>query len=466
MLLTISTTHTPATDLGFLLHKNPARPQSVELSFGTAHVFYPEATQERCTAALLLEVDPVGLVRGRRGPAGEGGALEQYVNDRPYVASSFMSVAIARVYGSALSGKSGDRPDLVQREIPLRVKIAVLPCRGGETFLRKLFEPLGYVVEATGHPLDETIPGWESSKYFTVELSATKRLSDLLSHLYVLIPVLDGDKHYWVSDDEVQKLLRHGEGWLAAHPEREAIAHRYLKHQKSLARQALEQLLHEEITEVEEKELARNQEEHALEERISLNEQRIATVVSVLKEVGAKRVVDLGCGEGRLLKALLGEREFTEIVGLDVSFRALETAKDRLNWDRLPEMQRKRLSLLHGSLMYRDKRLSGFDAASIIEVIEHLDAARLSAFERVLFEFARPMVAIVTTPNAEFNVKFELLPAGKFRHKDHRFEWSRTEFQGWANGIGSRFGFSVRFLPVGAADPIVGPPTQMAVFSR
>jgi 3' terminal RNA ribose 2'-O-methyltransferase Hen1 len=377
-----------------------------------------------------------------------------------------MSVAIARVYGSALSGKCGERPGLVETEIPLRAKITVLPCREGELFLRRLFEPLGYAVKMTAHPLDDTMPEWESSRYFTVELSATKRLADLLNHLYVLIPVLDGDKHYWVGDDEVKKLLRHGEGWLAAHPEREAIARRYLKHQKSLARQALEQLLHEEILEFEEKEVVRNQEEHALEERISLNEQRISGVVSVLKEVGTKRVVDLGCGEGRLLRALLGERDFAEIVGLDVSFRALETAKDRLDWERLPETQRKRLTLLHGSLMYRDKRIAGFDAATIIEVIEHLDAARLSAFERVVFEFARPMVAIVTTPNAEFNVKFESLPAGKCRHKDHRFEWSRAEFQAWASGIGSRFGYRVRFQPVGREDPIVGAPTQMAVLSR
>jgi 3' terminal RNA ribose 2'-O-methyltransferase Hen1 len=465
MLLTISTTHAPATDLGFLLHKNPARAQSFELSFGTAHVFYPEADPDGCTAALVLEVDPVGLVRGRRG-AGAGGALEQYVNDRPYVASSFMSVAIARVYGSALAGRCEQRPGLVDTEIPLRARISVLPCQDGEPFLRRLFEPLGYAVEATAHPLDDTMPGWESSRYFTVELSATKRLAELLNHLYVLIPVLDGDKHYWVGDDEVKKLLRHGEGWLADHPERGAIARRYLKHQRSLARQALDQLLHEEVLEVEDREVVRNQEERALEDRISLNEQRIAAVVSALHSAGARRVVDLGCGEGRLVKALLGERDFAEIVGLDVSVRALDAARDRLDWERLPELQRKRLRLIHGSLMYRDKRIAGFDAAAIIEVIEHLDAARLSAFERVVFEFARPRVAIVTTPNAEFNVKFESLPAGTFRHKDHRFEWSRAEFQAWASGISARFGYSARFQPVGREDPIVGAPTQMAVLSR
>src|SRR5262245_11106948 len=106
MLLTITTTHSPATDLGYLLHKNPARTHTFDLSFGQAHIFYPEVGEERCTAALLLDIDPVGLVRGRRGPAGEGGMLEQYVNDRPYVASSFLSVAISQVFGTAMSGRS------------------------------------------------------------------------------------------------------------------------------------------------------------------------------------------------------------------------------------------------------------------------------------------------------------------------------------------------------------------------
>ncbi|HRP05059.1 MAG TPA: hypothetical protein PLV87_09120, partial [Opitutaceae bacterium] len=142
MLLSLSTTHRPATDLGYLLRKNPGRPQSFNLSFGTAHVFYPEATNERCTCALLVEIDPVGLVRNRKGP-GDEGLLDQYVNDRPYAASSFLSVAIADVFGTALSGASKERPDLVETPLPLEVEIPVAPCRGGEAFLRGLFEPLG-----------------------------------------------------------------------------------------------------------------------------------------------------------------------------------------------------------------------------------------------------------------------------------------------------------------------------------
>lgn len=465
MLLSITTTHSPATDLGYLLYKNPGRPQVFDLSFGRAHVFYLEATEQRCTACLMLEVDPVGLVRNRRGPAGEGFSLEQYVNDRPYVASSFLSVAIAQVFGSALSGASKDRPELAMTTIPLQAKISVLPCRGGEAFLRRLFEPLGYAVSAIHHPLDETFPEWGEGPYFTVELSHTITLHDLLTHLYVLIPVLDNDKHYWIGDEEVQKLLRHGENWLASHPEREQIVRRYLKHQRKLADTALARLMEEDPDQAEDVEERHANEEEQVEQKISLNEHRLMTVLSVLRSAGAKRVLDLGCSHGNLLRHLLADKQFEQIVGLDVSYRALEIAAERLHLDRLPERQRERIKLLHGSLIYRDERIAGFDAAAVVEVIEHLDPPRLAAFERVLFEFARPKTVIVTTPNVEYNVKFETLPAGKFRHRDHRFEWTREQFGDWARRTTERFGYQVRFLPVGPEDPVVGAATQMAVFT-
>lgn len=468
MLLTISTTHSPATDLGYLLHKNPARVQTFELSFGKAYVFYTSATDERCTAALLLDVDPVGLVRGRQGPAGEGRALEQYVNDRPYVASSFLSVAINQVFGSAMAGRSKERPEAAAAPMSLEVKLAVVPCRGGEGFLRRLFEPLGYEVEAEPHALDATRPEWGESPYYTVTLRAECRLSALLTHLYVLIPVLDRDKHYWIGDDEVEKLLRHGSGWLATHPVREAITERYLKRRRSLVREALSRLAEEETPPeaADEVQEAQEAQEAQIEQPLRLNEQRMGAVVAVLKESGARRVLDLGCGEGRLIQDLLPERQFEEIVGLDASIRALEIAKDRLRLDRLPAMQAEKVRLLHGALTYRDARLSGFDAAAVVEVIEHLDAPRLQAFERVLFEAAHPKTVVLTTPNAEYNVRWERLPAGQFRHKDHRFEWSRAEFRAWAEGVAERFQYAVRFLPVGPDDPEVGSPTQMAVFTE
>ena len=453
MLLAITNTHPPATDMGYLLHKNPARAQSFGLPFGTAHVFYPEASPERCTAALLLDIDPVGLVRKRDG------VLGQYVNDRPYVASSFLSVAISRVFGSALSGKSKERPELASASLPLRTRISVLPCRGGEGLLRRLFEPLGYSVGVEPHPLDEEFPEWGKSPYYTVELSAEVRLRDLLRHLYVLVPVLDDDKHYWVGDEEVEKLLRSGEEWLASHPERALISKRYLKHQRRLAREALLRLIEE-----YEAENDGASEEEAVEERISLGEQRLGAVVAELRSSGARRVLDLGCGEGKLLEALLTEEGFEELVGVDVSARSLEIARDRLRLDHLPPDQRGRVTLIQGSLTYRDGRLAGYDAAGVVEVIEHLDPLRLPAFERVLFGHARPRTVVLSTPNAEYNVNFESMPAGEFRHRDHRFEWTRKEFQTWAADVSRRFGYEVRFVPVGPEDPATGPPTQMAVF--
>lgn len=454
MLLTLTTTHAPATDLGYLLAKNPARCQTFDLAFGQAHVFYSEAAAERCTAALLVEVDPVGLVRG------PGAGLDQYVNDRPYAATSFLSVAIARVFGSALGGRSRERPDLAATPIPLTARVAALPCRGGEAFLRHLFEPLGYAVTATRLPLDPHFPDWGDSRYFHVELAGTVRLHELLSHLYVLVPVLDDDKHYWVGPDEVTKLLRAGDGWLAGHPRRDDIARRYLRHKPALTRAALARLADDDAAPDA---VDHDRAERTLEKPIRLNQLRLETVARELKQSGATRVLDLGCGEGRLLRMLADEPQFREIVGLDVSARALLIAGRRVG---LPYRHAERVRLLHGSLTYRDRRLTGFDAASLVEVVEHLDPPRLAAFERAVFEIARPRTVVLTTPNAEFNVRFAGMSPGQPRHPDHRFEWTRAEFRQWAEGVAAKFGYAVRIEGIGIGDAEVGSPTQLGVFTR
>jgi len=469
MLLSISTDHEPATDLGYLLHKHPDRVQSFKLSFGDAHVFYPEATDERCEACLLLDVDPVGLVRGKGNKGNwKGGMLDQYVNDRPYVASSLMSVAISQVFGSGLAGRSKERAELVEKPIPLTARIDVLPVRGGDELLRRIFEPLGYAVSAVQHPLDEKFTDWGESPYYSVQLEQTTTIASLLQHLYVLIPVFDQRKHYYVGQDEVEKLLAKGEAWLSDHPERDLITRRYLKRRQSLVREALARLVEEEavdsdVDDTEEQENVVSEED---QREMSLHEQRLGAVLAVLRASGAKRVVDLGCGEGKLLRELLADRQFTEILGMDVSVRSLEIAHRRLKLDRLPDMQRERIQLMHGSLTYRDDRLADFDAAAIVEVIEHLDPPRLTAFERVVFEHARPRTVVLTTPNQEYNVMWESLPAGEVRHSDHRFEWTREEFADWASEMAKRYDYSVRILPVGPEDTKVGAPSQMGVFER
>jgi 3' terminal RNA ribose 2'-O-methyltransferase Hen1 len=457
VLLTISTTHRPATDLGFLLHKHPDREQSFSLPFGQARVFYPEAEEDRCTAALLVDIDPVGLVRRGRGAGGF--ALAEYVNDRPYVASSFLSVALVSVFKSAMAGTCKGHEQLAAAAIPLEANLPVVPAQGGAELVRRLFEPLGYAVDVTTIGVDAEFPEWGSSRYVSLRLTAECRLSDLLNHLYVLLPVLDDDKHYWVDDAEIEKLLRRGEGWLSAHPERDLIVRRYLKKQAQLFFPAMAAL--DEVAPV----LDDPEPDSEPAERVSLRDQRLGAVESELGASGARRVLDLGCGSGALLARLLAGG-YELIVGVDVSVRALKQAERRLKLGEMHEGQRRRIELFQSALTYRDKRLRGFDAAALVEVIEHLDQPRLAAMEQNVFGSARPVTVVVTTPNAEYNDRWPTLPAGDLRHPDHRFEWTRSQFATWAQRIAGVHGYAVRYLPVGSVDPEVGAPTQMAVFQR
>lgn len=467
MLLTLSTTHVPATDLGFLLHKHPDRVHQAILPFGTARVVYSEASDECCSAALIVDVDPVGLVRERKGgPRGRDSSLAQYVNDRPYAASSFLSVAIGKVFGTALSGRSKDRPDLVDTVMPFEAHLPVLPCRGGETLLRSLFEPLGYEVEADAISLDPQFPEWGPSPYFDVRLQGRLRVQQLLQHLFVLLPVLDDDKHYWVDDAEIEKLLRRGGEWLAAHPEKDLITRRYLRYDRRLTDEALSRLLEEDVVSHPDEQVeARDAEEEAVERPLSLKAQRLDAVVASVKAAAPRSVVDLGCGAGQLVARLLRDTDAT-VLGMDVSPRTLEVAARRLHLETMSPRQRDRVRLEQGALTYRDARLSGFDVATVVEVIEHLDSPRLGAFERALFDYAQPRTVVLTTPNREYNALFPNLATGAFRHRDHRFEWTRAELAEWARHVAERFGYQVEISGIGPIDEQHGQPTQIAVFSR
>ena len=466
MLLTITMTSdesVPATDLGFLLHKHPDRVQVFEQSFGTAHVFYPEASPARCTAALLLEVDPIGLQRSR-GRNSPDFSLSQYVNDRPYAASSLLASAMNAVFRTAMRGRCPSRQDLADGGVPLELSLPALPCRGGAAYARRLFEPLGWEVAAEAVPLDERFPQWGDSRYVTLTLRGTARLADALNQVYVLLPVLDQAKHYWLAPDEVDKLIRAGSGWLADHPERAGITRRYLGNRHGLVRAALGRLadaegLPEDALELPEVNPA--EEEH--ERRVPLNERRLEAVTAVLKKEEARSVLDLGCGQGKLLARLLRDPSFARVAGVDVSHTAVTIARRRLKVDRMPSAQAARLELFQGALTYLDDRFRGYDAAVLMEVIEHVDLPRLPALARVVFGHAGPRTVVVTTPNVEHNVRYEGLTG--MRHADHRFEWTRAQFREWAEEVCARYGYQVRYEPVGEDDPEVGPPTQMGVFT-
>jgi 3' terminal RNA ribose 2'-O-methyltransferase Hen1 len=468
VLLTITTTREPATDLGFLLHKHPDRWQSFETSTGTAHVFYPEAAAERCTAALLLEVDPIALVRGNKH-----NEPVQYVNDRPYAASSMLAVALKEAFRTALTGRCDARPELAAAAIPLEIRVPALRCRGGagltgSGLARAAFEPLGWTVEAEPVPLDP--PEWGDSPYLDLRLSGTLRLADALNHLYVLLPALDDDKHYWVSTEEVDKLVRAGGEWLAAHPERELITRRYLAHQRGLVRLALTRSALARLAEADEvppEELDNAVDENDDAEDIEkLSVQRRVAVLAVLREAGARTIADLGCGDGQLTKALVSTNGIDLVVATDVSVRALQLTARRVGLDAahaasaVPE----RIKIFQSALTYRDDRLADLDAAVLMEVIEHVDPPRLPALERAVFGFAAPGTVVVTTPNAEYNVHFP--DPGAMRHRDHRFEWTREQFQEWAGRVAAGYGYRADFRGVGPERPGTGCPTQLAVFTK
>ncbi|MDR2137511.1 MAG: 3' terminal RNA ribose 2'-O-methyltransferase Hen1 [Synergistaceae bacterium] len=463
MLLTITSTGPDAAGLGYLLHKNPERPQMFELSFGKAYVFYPETEETRCTAALLLDIDPLDLARGKAGS--KGGGLFDYVNDRPYVSSSFMSVALASVYGTAMKGRCEARQALADSPLELSAAVTALPCRGDAAMLERVFSPLGYSVEYTTEVLDEQYPDWGAGRYVNLIIRGRVRLKELLTHLYVLIPVFDRQKHYWVGMEEVDKLLRVGEGWLERHPEKEFIVSRYLSRRRGLTRMALERLDDGESGAAEETAKAGEEREagEETEKFTALNEQRLQAVVAALR--GSESVIDMGCGNGNLLRLLLKEKQFARIAGTDVSLAALEWAKRRLNFDTLPEALKNRLTLFQSALTYEDDRYGGYEAAAVVEVIEHLDPGRLSAFERVLFARAHPKKVVLTTPNVEYNEKYKNLSEDGLRHGDHRFEWTREQFREWAGGVAERYGYSIAYSEIGGKDEERGSPTEMGVFT-
>lgn len=460
MLLTINYKGENSQDIGYLLHKNPSRPQEFVLNHGKAYVFYPEVSDESTTAALLLDIDPIDLARGKVGS--RDGGLFDYINDRPYVCSSFMSTAISRIFGTAMSGRCSnqEKQDLADTPLALTAKLHMLPAPN-YNMIPELFEPLGYEVEVEHFQNDDKFSQWGQSKYVNLTVSGKVKLCEMLNHLYTLIPVFDTQKHYYTSSEEIDKLFSHGEGWLKDHPKREYITSRYLHKRGRLIKSALEQF--RDNDETAEKESVSEASEPK-PEKVSLNKMRLDSVMEEVLSSGANSVIDMGCGEGNLTKMLIREKQITKVSAFDVSFNVLERAKKALKFDNLHETLQDKLTLFQSSLTYRDKRFEGFECACAIEVIEHMYESRLTAFERVLFEFSRPKTVIVTTPNVEYNVNYENMKENNLRHSDHRFEWTKSQFIEWANEICEKYGYSVTLKNIGDLDDSSNSPTQMGVF--
>ncbi|MFQ4150194.1 3' terminal RNA ribose 2'-O-methyltransferase Hen1 [Arthrobacter sp. LAPM80] len=335
--------------------------------------------------------------------------------------------------------------------------------RDGHDLAQRLFAPLGWTIEQRPIPLDPDYHLWDDSRYSSLVLTGMVPLHAALRQLYVLLPVLDDSKHYWVTEDESKKLVRQGEGWLPGHPERGLISHRYLAHQQDLVAVADARIAGETYVPAENT-TAPSPSTGAPAQPLRV--QRAEAVMTALKDCGAHQVVDVGSGSGALLRRMQEDRFFTRILGTDVSAHPLEQAARAMNLDELADTDKARIGLLHSSVLYRDERIEGFDAMVLMEVIEHIEPSRLSALEDSIFAGAAPPTVIVTTPNAEYNHLYLALAEGSLRHDDHRFEWTRAEFAQWAEAVAERQGYGVEYRPVGEASVSAGAPTQMAIFRK
>lgn len=458
MLLTISTSQQPVYDLGYLLHKHPDKFQTFELSFGEAYVFYPEVSESKMTVALMVDIDSIEFSNNRKFNW-SGLSLGQYVNDRAFTCSSLLSVAISKVFGTAMAGNCKEKPDSVNSKKEFEVELSTVSYHGHEFLIDELFKPLGYSVEYTRLEYDKSFPQWGQSPFCHLKLKFNGTLQNLLRHLYILLPVLDNNKHYWVQEEEVHKLLSKGRGWLETHPQLALICNRYLKFQSHLIRKFWNEL--NEFSSKNVKPLKASN--HSKVNKENLNSLRVQAITNVLRQFKCKRVIDIGCGDGKLIKSLLSIPFFTQIVGMDVSSVELGRAKKKINYSELPEIQLERVKFFQGSLLYKDTRLLGYDALCLIEVLEHIEPDRLKMVENRIFKEINSSLVIVTTPNKEFNVKYEM-KQNEFRHQDHRFEWDRDTFFQWCKKLSHTYDYQVNVSGVGQCDSKLGSPTQMAVF--
>jgi 3' terminal RNA ribose 2'-O-methyltransferase Hen1 len=464
VFLSIATTRQGAKDLGFLLYKHPDRVFRSDASRNakmSAVGFYPEATDERCEFCLVVEVDPVERVRG----ASWGAGIAQYVEPLPFLASSYMAQALSLCLRSAMNGVVTSKDPAEEERLKVAaaekwpLEITVSPLRTSPALISRMFEPLGWDVALHSIALD--IPGMMSgdrgTDLHTLTLRGEVTLQDALTHLYVLLPALDPARHYFYGESEVQKLLDKSQNWLEQHPARELIVGRYLSKSRELRETALQQF----ETADDDETVA---EGDVPDEPVSAHDERHQRIVEIVRGAGDVSVVDLGCGEGKLLERLSKLPGKLEITGVEPAMRDLDKAHRALSRNPGKQMD-PRIKLKHGSILYADDQLKGFDIAILSEVIEHIDPERLDHAERCVFGFMQPRKVVVTTPNASFNEMFGL-EEGRFRHRDHRFEWTETEVTAWCGRIGRDYGYSYELGGAGGYEPAFGHLSHFIVFEK
>jgi 3' terminal RNA ribose 2'-O-methyltransferase Hen1 len=468
MLLTITCRGENATDIGYVLRKRPGRLLRFDRNKNTIGVlmYWPRVEDDLCQFAMQLDIDPLDMSPRRPGAIAASNLFD-YVNDRPYATSRLMGSAIAWFLREALYDRplpEGAPDDVRERVFDLEARIFAFEERG---LAKDAFEALGYETDVTPHVLDDEHPSWGLSPYADVRVRKNETVTELLQHLHVMLSALPKpSKNESATKEVAERLLRVSGTWLADHPMRNKLVWRYLSYDRALASDVMDKLActtsEDTASDGATSDDATDAEPKA--KHVPLHTQVLDTVSAIIRESGCTSVLDAGCGDGKLVRLLLGIEQVERIGAADVSATSLRRLQSKLTERRRTAMP-DNLDVFQASVTMSDDRLRGYDAICAIEVVEHIDPRRIRDLERVVFEESGASLIVVTTPNREYNRVYGI-PSDLLRHPDHRFEWTRDEFARWVTHVCETYGYTSDMRGVGEVDEAAGQPTLVATFRK
>jgi 3' terminal RNA ribose 2'-O-methyltransferase Hen1 len=445
MQLTIQASGDNVQAISYLLAKNPNNLYERNHKGHLVRLFYSKFTETELEVTIFVTPDPIEMVKNNSNSYD----ITHYINDREFAVSSIFCSFIRSALGTALNGQPKEEHlKWVNHPFSFNFEFGPVVSSLSDEKLMNLFEPIGYEVTINRPEIEYSFPIKTKSSARYLSIKGMKTLQEGLRHLFVLIPVIDNYKHYFIDEKEIEKLERYGEGWLEQHPLRDLIYRQALRFKEiySLVENS-------------------SKDEKKVEpvKKVRLNELRYEKIVNAVSQMKPRSVVDFGSGEGKLSVQLGFVEGITEILAVEPSESASLKALERFNKVKnkekfvIPE-------LLWGSLFYYDERLKDKDVIILCEVIEHIDETRLPKAMDTLLHDYQPGALIITTPNREYNELYDM--EEHLRHNDHRFEWTRAEFRQWCTERNYSNDYELLFDGIGEEHPSHGFPTQMCIFKR
>ncbi|WP_141431100.1 3' terminal RNA ribose 2'-O-methyltransferase Hen1 [Bacillus sp. 03113] len=448
MQLSVKAVGDGAKILSYLIAKNPYNLYDRDEKSNRVRLVYTVFDEKEVEVVIFVTPDPVELVRN----SANAFDITQYINDREFAVSSLFCTNIRKALGTALNGKPKEEyQKWVNHPFELHMNFGPVASHLSDENIVELLHPLGYIVEIERGETNYSFELKQRSSSRFIHLKGQQTIQQALRHLFILIPVIDNYKHYFIDEHEIEKLVRYGEGWLDSHPLREYIIKQSLRFSELI----------NQFPSLAKKD---DEEEHSSAPKVRLNELRYQAVVEKIKSLSQRAsIVDFGSGEGKLSVRLSNIPDVKEVLAVEPSETAQLRAIQRFEKASYNQTHVSPTPIL-GSLFYYDERLLNKDVMILCEVIEHIDEYRLPNIMKTIFREYQPKTLIVTTPNREYNEVYAMDEI--VRHSDHRFEWTRQEFKSKCETWIKNVLYSMEFEGIGLEHEEYGHPTQMCTFVR